>query len=196
MSATSSSRLVEAAIEPMAKLMKEAGYRKNGRNFSKTSGTSVAILNVQSSRWNSEDSARFTINLGSYIPAISSVTNGGHDAAPRSYEDCSWFIGIGFIMPSRNDKWWAVSPEFPTDDISEEVLFDVKTFALPWLERNFSVEGLIESLRISGNRGAADLLWKLGQRHAAVECIHLVPPNTAARKAAIQQWLKEHTLEP
>ena len=194
-SASGPRALIEVAIAPMARLLNEAGYRKKGRNFSKVSGASVAILNVQASQLSRDNSARFTINLGSYIPSVSSLANGS-TVIPSSYEECSWFSPIGFIMPSRNDKWWTVSSELSPGDIAEEVVFDVQTFAMPWLERNFTVGGLVESLRISGSRGAADLLWKLGKRQAAVECIGLVPQNTASRATAVQQWLKDHSIEP
>jgi hypothetical protein len=47
-----------------------------------------------------------------------------------------WLERIGFLMPNRDDKWWVVSRDRPTDDLAGEVMAAIDAYAIPaMLER-------------------------------------------------------------
>ena len=184
--------LIDAAIQPLAQLLRNEGFRRSGRRFHRDIGESRVFLEVQASQWNREAKASFTINLAAFTPEVARKLGKAVGAPPKSERGCTWLERIGFTTPSRLDTWWNVYDQSSVAQVSEEVVQVVRTYALPWLEAAATRDGLRSVLKVTGGVPAADLLWALGHHEDAIACIHLTPQDTSGRVRAVSEWLKNH----
>src|SRR5579862_7392146 len=93
----------------LAKRLKQQGFARFGRNYSKPHERAVVCLNVQGSQWNRGAGGRFTINLGVYFPELSRILD---DTSP---EDRPTIVSCPMCLQERlpglalgRDIWWEV----------------------------------------------------------------------------------------
>src|SRR5690606_34171070 len=121
-------------------------FRKKGRNYRLASDRSVAVLNIQASKWNEGSSGRFTVNLGVHWPEIARLMDGpivGDE--PKEYE-CTLRTRIGSLMPGNLDRWWDINEHTVDHLLAAEIVEVVKRFGLPWLFRMVEPHGVKSEL--------------------------------------------------
>ncbi|MDU0371435.1 DUF4304 domain-containing protein [Hymenobacter endophyticus] len=130
-------------------LFKELDYKRRGNNFRQYFADEGwgRILNVQKSAWNDPCSIQFTINVGIYLLEAERVNNWGRVSAERFLEpDCLVRKRIGRLIGEKPDRWYELTPESPVDVIEQEVLADVRAYALPFLQQVQSTDDIIRGL--------------------------------------------------
>jgi len=130
------SRIDEIIRQAITPELRARGFRKSGRTFRRSAGQAVAVLNVQSDKWNTADAGRFTINLGVFFPAVHAAMSPGWQPSPegpKEYE-CTLHARIGELLPGGKDKWWEVRQRDDPRRVIQEVNDAVKRFAIPWLD--------------------------------------------------------------
>lgn len=115
-------------------VMRSAGFRKSGRNFRRTSGESLQVLNVQASSWNACDSGKITVNLGVFYPAVGQILGKPVPQSGVSEIDCHLRRRIFQCMPSDDDLWWSVDAT-TAQQVAVSLRDAVACYALPWLDR-------------------------------------------------------------
>jgi len=195
-SARSATSLVDEAIAPSVAALKAVGFRGSGRTFYRVSGETSVLYSVHSSRWNTSPFAAFTINLGTYIPALAKRLGKEVLAAPpRSLSGCVWSSEISpYIEPGRYSYWWEISKDHTPSRVGEHLLTVTKDFAIPWLERSDTVDGFCESVVLQASPAGAELLWKLGRRVQAHLCAERALKAASSKESAryARLWLRNH----
>ena len=138
-------RLIDAVIrEGAAALLKQHGYRKRGRHFTRENAESSSSIAFRASVWNGSGTARFTIDLASHFPSLElALDERGPDKVLTRLSG-SIGAGIGNLMPGELDRWWAVSPAEDPARCAADVADALARHALPWLERVSTLDGLAE----------------------------------------------------
>ena len=157
-----SSRIEQVIRRGLAAHLKEEGYRRSGRTFRLLADT-VRVVSVQGSQWNSEESGRFTVNLGVYFPQLVTLIGGEPVRSPREY-DCPVRARIAELRAGRDD-WWELGEATDLDELSSNVLRAYVEHARPWLDSNADPRSLLESGGASVLAAAAAVT--LGDRDGA-----------------------------
>ncbi|MGA2814393.1 MAG: DUF4304 domain-containing protein, partial [Candidatus Acidiferrum sp.] len=118
--------------------MHEDGFKKRGTNFYHLGTQSNQLVFVQSSQWNTSSSARFTIELGLYFPAMDAVaeqiwTKPGAEPWVPKIHNCQLRKRIGFLLPVQRDYWWTVVPSANVDDLAVELAETWRKYGAPWM---------------------------------------------------------------
>lgn len=141
------SSLVDSIVrDRLAKRLKTEGFKKHSRTWVRSNAALSHVVNVQASQWNFEDQAKFTINLGVYVPAVAErrgiVAKGSY---PKEY-DSTVRARIGSLMPDRLDHWWAVSRASDLASVAADVEETFMRFGAPWLASLATVEEVFKLL--------------------------------------------------
>ena len=191
--ASISSRLIaEVVAKGVAPLLKSNGFRKQRHHFFRECSQATCHLIVQSSQWNSPTRASFTINLRSYLPAIALARGELPVREPLRQRLGHCAIRIGHLLPDPGDYWWGVTGRSDVDRIAYEVSSAIERFALPYLNRIATLEGVAElSGHIPGictqpTDYKVIALRLLGREHEAAEVERALEAQRQASRARIQ----------
>jgi uncharacterized protein DUF4304 len=127
----------------LAPSLKQAGFRRTGMNFFRQHGEAVQTVNVQSSRWNSDASGSFTINVGVDFAEVAQLMPGfmPMPSFPKEY-CCILRIRVGEIMPARKDCWWEVAENTNAEALAAELVTVWTSYIVPWLDAYSTVSAL------------------------------------------------------
>jgi hypothetical protein len=98
-------------------------------------GTSVGLIEFQSSDRSTKEKLIFTVNLGVYLRPIARFF---HPAAVKDRPrigDCHWRERLGYLLPERGDKWWNVESLQELDRSISEIHLGLTEYGLPQLLR-------------------------------------------------------------
>jgi len=155
--------------------LQKSGFQRHRTQFARQFGESLQVVNIQSSKWNTKVSGKFTLNIGVHFSKIASLLY-GKDPMPANPKESRCIIRarVGMLMPGRRDHWWTVTPETNVEQTSEDVAAACADHVLPWLERfatisgtNWKIGGFI--LQHTWAEAAANLV--LGDRAKATQCV-------------------------
>ena len=133
------SEIVETGIAPV---LKASNYRRKRRHWMLQLEHVTRTVNVQSSRYNSTDSGKFTINLGLAHHELS-----GRPEGFVTYLDIGRSPGrIGVVMPIGRDYWWEIAKGDDLGAVAVSVEDALVQYALPWLERCSDPMEIIDDL--------------------------------------------------
>lgn len=122
------------------------------------------LINLQLSKSNTSEEARFTLNLGVFIPELHNAA-GSYPVTGKPMEpDCDVRSRIGMLLPSGTDKWWDVSPASNGARLFDKVSGDLMEVGLPWLEGLRDLPTVAETLMAQRNPFMAAIALKLGGR--------------------------------
>jgi hypothetical protein len=144
----SPSELKKPIVASLHRLLKPLAYRKTGGLFSRKSDDVVHLIDVQGSRDNSRELARFTINVA--IWALPLIDEDMLDFTKPSVAGSHWRERLGFLSPCNVDMWWPVSTPGEAEIAAGEISSMVDLYALPTLGSLSSFQSLV-SLWQSGN---------------------------------------------
>lgn len=92
-------------------------------------------MNVQLSKWNTKELAKFALNIGVHFASVATLLF-GKDPMPVNPKE-SWCLirtRAGLLMPEQKD-WWSVAPETNGHAVSEDLAAVCSAYVLPWLEQ-------------------------------------------------------------
>jgi hypothetical protein len=196
---TELSKIINTAVESgISPPLRSKGFRKVSTHFFKTEDVVTRVVNVQSSKWNSSQEARFTINLGLYFPAIAeSLDLPRMPAHPKEY-CCILRTRIGALLPVQKDFWWEVASNTNANELSKELNEVLTRYGLPWLEQNSELVKAADELeRKQYYLAASAARLELGQRDKAATLARTALKTLSNRFAVqrVEKWCLKHSLE-
>ncbi len=202
----SARRLISDATKSLPPLMKANGYKKIGNNYVKQVGENWAALGVVSSSFNGRYAARFDIGLGVYLPEVTKrdIEKLGSNKKLvdklTSLNNCSWNLSISDIADTNVRSSWEVREELTPEQADKETEFLVRTIAIPWLDRNVSLDNFLDWISTLEGFSAADILWLFDRKEEAHNCVMAPAKNDPhnlwgpSKQAMLDEWLKNHPL--
>ena len=114
--------LLSKVVQP---ILKQSNFKKAGSTFHCwPSSDACKVVNFQRSSGSTSSRIRFTVNLGVYLPCLSSRTGSVGTAErrdPKEY-DCQYRARIGLLMAAKNDHWWDLDGKTGVGSIRQELL--------------------------------------------------------------------------
>lgn len=180
----------------LAPLLKEAGFKKQARNFRRAHNDHTDVINVQLFRYNDATHGRFTVNLGVYYPAIAGITEAFPvEGKPKEY-DCTVRQRIGFLLEAGTDFWWEIDQSTDDADTAADLESAVAKYGLPWLDSLSDLNVVKRFARDNhGEFVAAGIALHLGDRDEAQYYFDrdIAKGNKYALPKLIE-WAKKHGL--
>ncbi|MEI2454819.1 MULTISPECIES: DUF4304 domain-containing protein [Lysobacter] len=176
----------------LAPLLKSHGFAKAGRSFHRRHGDRWQVVNVQASSGNSAAQARFTLNLGLYIPEIEVLAGNAPLAGkPKEYE-CTLRERIGALMPQARDHWWTLAPDSDPALLAPELADAFAAHGLPWLEGYADLAKVAARLAEAPTILAAAAALAAGDREAAARRIEHMKADRPRATAVADAWAAKH----
>lgn len=197
MSSLPANKLVDEIIKrSLHPILKSAGYKKKGRTFYLEEDDVTRVVNVQSSQGNTAESAKFTVNLGLYFPAVreQSLDEPLTDL-PKEYE-CTLRERIGMLLPRQDDWWWTVRPSSDLDMVANAVSNAWTGYGQPWIDRCGTLAAACDEAEHTGDKFTAAMIsLTLKDKPRAKRCFDqfLKKCNPAAYDN-LNAWAKHHGL--
>ena len=186
--------IVSARLAPM---LKQAGFKKQARNFRREHDNHTDVINVQADRYNDANHGRFTVNLGAYYPAIADISEAlPVRGLPKEY-NCTVRQRIGSLMEVRADFWWEIDRRSSDADTADNLAKTVATYGIPWLD---DLSNLDVVKRFAANNhglyAAAGIALHQGDREGAQHYLdrEMATANEFV-KPKLASWAKKHGLK-
>lgn len=191
-----SAKRIDAIIrEELAPLLKEVGFKKKARNFHREHADRIDVINVQASRYNDASSAKFTVNVGVYYPAIAEMSDAlPVKGAPKEY-DCTVHSRIGALREDRRDFWWTIEPSSDHASIAKDLAQNVRVCCVPWLECMGNLDAVKDTMA-NKNRSfiAAAIALHQGNRSEAQDFLDRALKEQPLARSRIVAWARKHAL--
>ena len=128
-------------------LLREAGFRKKGTEYSRAREGLSHLVSIQTSQWNDQNELGFTINCGVLVPGVIEVYANKKVGAPK-IEDCSMHIRIGSLTAQKTDLWWSLKESAQQTDsgIGQDVADKLHELILPFLDQFNTTSDVIDFL--------------------------------------------------
>ena len=191
-------RIIDAVLaDALAAPLKAAGYRRTGRNWRRFSSASVRVVNAQASTWNSGDEGRFTLNLGLYFRALAPLVGWGRTAERPTEADCQVRMRIGFLLPTHQDHWWAVTSRTDQAVLAAEIRAAWQDHGSPWFEQYDDLDAARPLVAEQYAYGSAAVSLALGDRADAERRFAetLAACTQRGRGELLRAWGRQHGFE-
>jgi len=144
----SSKKIDEVISVGVKQYLKDSGYKKSGRCFSKEGDDFIFVIDFQSSQYNEPSNAKFTINVDVVFPYFHEKWT--NTPLPKNLSKAAKLISrrIGHLMPEGSDYWWEVHPDSNAQEIGSEVQRALSNYALPFLQE---IDSLNKALELVGS---------------------------------------------
>ena len=139
-------------VDAIAGVLRPVGFRKSGAKFWRALESVIHLVTLQSSQSSTADSARVTVNLGIWLPALDDPGE-----KPDIWE-AHWQERIGFLMPARNDVWWDVASETEAAAAAAEIAGVIQSHALPTFDALSTVDALVALWRSGRSPGQTEFM--------------------------------------
>ena len=177
------------------------GFEGKNGTYRRTRNGLMDIVDVQRWKYNDASRARFTIELGTCVPvalemaaALPSFAYFRASVASPGITECAERERLGILMPAPEDLWWTVSSGTDPSAVAHEVIANLDTFGIPWLERHESQEAFAR--RAVSRPSVFDIALRshLGLREEARAAFGVYAAqwvNMKNRVLEVAQWLEE-----
>lgn len=128
-------------IAEVKQLLHPLGFRKAGALFSRTSENVVHLIEVQGSRQSTSALAKFTINVGVFVPEL--IYPDVRDFGKPSIPEAHWRERLGSLSPEGSDLWWEVMTQAEAVAAAKDIAARLTTYALPALGGLPNIEALV-----------------------------------------------------
>jgi hypothetical protein len=128
-----------ASLDP---LLRPLGFSKVASVFSRPSQDVVHLIEVQGSQRSVAAAARFTVNVGVYVPAL--VPADVRAFRKPSIPAAHWRERVGFLGGEHQDQWWEVHGPAGAAEAASEITSKVRLHALPVLAGLQNLSSLIK----------------------------------------------------
>jgi len=122
------------------------GFKGRSSTFSREVGDVVHLLQLQASQDNSSESARFTLNVAVWVPALAAESK-------PSVADSHWNRRLGYLSPENSDLWWQANDFEMADDAAKDIANRINSFAVPALDQLRSTDELLALWRSGSSPG-------------------------------------------
>jgi hypothetical protein len=133
--------LMKSAFGPA---LRDAGLRGSGGRFELPSEVYWAQLGFQKSAYSDAQEVRFTMNLSvirrdEWSEQTAAKQYLGKRPTPTiHYGTWADQTRVGMLTASGEDKWWQILRGANSDDVRDDALHDLVTYAVPWLRERVS----------------------------------------------------------
>jgi len=103
--------------EHIAPAMRELGFRRDRRRFTREDGAYTKTAKVHSSRWNDREEVQFTLELDVYEGSDEVVSTQAHN-----------------VIPGRK-HWYKLTPVVDPNEVGQEVARDIREYVGPFFNR-------------------------------------------------------------
>jgi hypothetical protein len=128
--------LVKDTLSPALRAL---GFKGSGGRYSMPCSDCWALLGLQKSAYSDAADVQFTINLlVANKSAWGAARQERHQLPERPtattlYGEPASQMRIGELTPEGADKWWRVHSRAHTAAVGNDVVHDIREYALPWL---------------------------------------------------------------
>ena len=126
-----------------------AGFRRRANVYLRELSDLTWLIDIQESRWNSDDDVQFTINCGVYVPGATSIYNNRSESRRIDMTDCCVHTRVGMLAHDRLDKWWvlrSVDAGNVDSGIGEDIVLRLTRDVIPFLNRFVTTDNVLTFL--------------------------------------------------
>ena len=181
--------LVKLHLKPA---LKELGFKSKSSTFFRQKGELVEVVSPQKSKWNGAEEAKFTINLGVYWPKVHEVLQRVPASVPPKEYHCTLRQRLGPLFDQQRDYWWTVTPSSNVRVIGQDVVEQVRKFALPWFVKATSLD---EATQMAPTPAAVVMLTMKGEQTKATALITDAIAESKHAKAFLRSLAERLKLE-
>ncbi len=138
----SPAELKKSILVHVQSLLRPVGYRTAGSLFSRLSEDVIHLVEIQSSRGNTDLQARFTVNVGVFAPAVEYADV--RDRMRPSIAGAHWRWRLGSLSPEKKDLWWSVCTPAEAGAAARDIASRLSLYALPALAAVPNLQALVE----------------------------------------------------
>jgi Domain of unknown function (DUF4304) len=188
--------LVELVLRTeLAPALRKLGFKKELRNFRRSTAAALQIINVQSSAGNFEDRASFTVNLGLYFPEVPLAFGEPVDTSPPEYA-CHIRSRIGRLLAGP-DHWWEVHSEKEALATARQISSAVLGVGLPWLDAAAThADAAVVCANASLPGHSVVLAFAAGDLNAAEEHLGRALTANSPYRDRLKSWSRSKGLSP
>jgi hypothetical protein len=146
----SNKEFAEIAIVLSARLLKQEGFHKSGILFSRALPEITHLIGFQKSNTSSAYSIKITVNLATWLPALSK-------GKPNIW-DAHWRERIGHLSPQQTDLWWVIDSPECAQRVGEEIANLIQRWGLPAINELTTQGSLIKLWSSGSSPGITDLM--------------------------------------
>ena len=127
--------------DEIAPALRALGLRGSGSRFSFADPASWALLGFQSSRYNTDQAMRFTVNLSAVPKHVWESRRREQPHLPvrptpgTYYGEFVWSRRLGHLMPVDKDVWWDLDGEHDPKVAASGVVAAIGAYGLPALRQ-------------------------------------------------------------
>ncbi|MGA4718366.1 DUF4304 domain-containing protein [Fictibacillus nanhaiensis] len=148
--------LKQLVKETVAPLLKLHGFKKKGNHFAHMFSEFSWTLNVQSSRWNTNDDVEFTINTGLFINKLYGTYYLYDPPAFPTEVESVLRLRVSELKSEseeHEDIWYKLTPATDIDDLKERIKQDIEDIILPHFEQFRTIQNIIQGLEKREEQG-------------------------------------------
>lgn len=133
----------------IAPVLKGHGFSRKGLTFYINRDGNYGLINFQKSTKSNSDMIIFTINIGVISRRLLQFFSAEQRSTDLFVDNCHWRERIGFMLPTRQDKWWTIEANTSTEHLAEELCEYIVSLAIPEINKYIEDEAL-RDLWLSG----------------------------------------------
>jgi len=136
--------------------LKEKGFKKLGAVYNRGLEEVVWVINIQKNRWNSQEKAEFTMNVGVHIPGIISTYINKPEPKRPTILDCCIEARLGLLSTVGRDRWWELTHDDIASKKDREIGMDIQdrlnNDAFPFFDRFRNTKNVADYLEAERSR--------------------------------------------
>jgi hypothetical protein len=132
-------------------LFKVEGFKKQGNNFAHVCSDFTATVNIQSSKWNTEDEVEFFFNTGIYIDKLFGTV--------FLYQQPSFPMEVNSVLRIRateltkNDTWYRLTIDTDVEQLKRMITNDITEYIFPHFRQFESIKDVINAMELREKDG-------------------------------------------
>ncbi|ETT57071.1 hypothetical protein C173_32221 [Paenibacillus sp. FSL R7-277] len=143
--------LKDVVKETIVPLFKGEGYKKQGNNYAYLNPAFSAVVNIQSSKWNTQDEVEFCFNTGIYVEELFGIVY--LYPKPSFPTVTSSVLQIRGTELTNNDNWYKLTPDSSVEELKRRITKDISEYILPHLQQFEKVKDVIRVMELREKAG-------------------------------------------
>lgn len=143
------SGLLEDWIEPT---LRAYGFQRRNNRFYRDPGDCVQLVDFQRSMTSTQDSVRFTVNIGVQSKRLAAFFESPMPRSKKrlpSVDDCHWNLRLDWLVPEPIDEWFVIDGRSNVEQLGQRLLTYLKGYVLPSLDAH-STDAALAKLWLTG----------------------------------------------
>jgi hypothetical protein len=122
------------------------GFRRKKLSWNRPASELTHVVGIQPSRWNSTERVEFTINIGTWHPAVWRICWGETGPDFITTDECFPAVRVGKLVENLSakarDLWWTIDPQTNSQELSSVVLEILCDACLTFLDQFQNLEDI------------------------------------------------------